>query len=455
MSKRGQPRSSGGDLVDERIKEFCTTQQAQTIDAVNAADGHRGNAAKALGIPYTTLKDRVQTAEKKAAPYLAAVRGPSGNHATTPPVQLAEGQELKRQTVHVNAKGQLLDRYDLSQAIRNPPAFEPVPEGHHVTKTTTVLGPDGRASMQYVSAKHEDAARERAFWEACAANAAKYVGLAAAVPVPKSCDADTLVAYPIGDPHIGQLSWAPETGDHFDVAIACRELLACIRELVDRSPPAEHAIVCNLGDALHAQDDMARTPGHGNVLDVDGRFAKVLEAAHTVFRGIADAALAKHKHVTFRNLPGNHDPRVAVELMMWLRAVYANEPRITIADAYAAHQYDRFGTNLLGWHHGDRSRKGELPAIMASDHDGGGTGWWGETTEHVWHVGHEHHTTVLETPSCFVWVHNTLAGRDAYHAGRYRAKRMLRAFTYHKEYGEDAIATVSLARVRAALKAAA
>jgi hypothetical protein len=174
-----------------------------------------------------------------------------------------------------------------------------------------------------------------------------------------------------------------------------------------------------------------------------------------LFRGIADQALRKFEHVTMRLLPGNHDMRFAVELMFWLRAVYEKEPRITIADSYAAHQYDHFGTNLIGWHHGDATKKGNLPEIMAHDHDGDHTGLYGVTGEHVWHVGHEHHTTVVESPAAFVWVHNTLAGRDAYHAARYRAKRMLRGFTYHREFGEDGIYTVSLKRVRAALKRAA
>jgi hypothetical protein len=246
------------------------------------------------------------------------------------------------------------------------------------------------------------------------------------------------------------LAWAPESGDHFDTRIACRELLQCVRMLVLQAPASEHAIVTNLGDMLHAQDDTARTPGHGNVLDTDGRFAKVLDAAHTVLRGIVDAALTRHARVTVRNLPGNHDPRVACELMYWLRAVYEREPRVHVADAFAAHQYDRFGANLFGWHHGDRSKPAELPAIMATDRPED----WGGTTERVWHTGHVHHLTRHESPGCVVETHRTMAGRDAWHAGKYRAGRSLAAITYHAKHGEVTRATVSLARVRAALQTA-
>jgi hypothetical protein len=279
-----------------------------------------------------------------------------------------------------------------------------------------------------------------------------YKGLAGCSPEPTvRFEHDWINVIPIGDPHLGMLSWAPETGDHFDTKIACRELLTAIKELIDKMPTAERIIIGNLGDALHAQDDNARTPGHGHQLDVDTRYAHVLDQAHALFRGMVDYALTRHKHVTFRNLPGNHDPRVAAELMMWMRAVYENDPRVEIADAFRAHQYDEFGCNIIGWHHGDRNKPADLPAIMAADHDGAHTGAWGRTHEHVWHVGHVHHTTVKESPSCLVWTHNTLAGRDAYHAGKYRAKRLLRGFSYHREHGEDLIVTMPLSRVRDAI----
>jgi hypothetical protein len=243
------------------------------------------------------------------------------------------------------------------------------------------------------------------------------------------------------------LAWAPESGTNFDTGIACRELLACVVELVSAAPASERAIVCNLGDFLHAQDDTKMTPGHGNKLDVDGRFAKVLEAGHMLLRGIIDAALTKHRHVTVRNLPGNHDPRVAAELAMWLRAVYEKEPRVSVADAYAAHQYDRFGLCLFGWHHGDRSPGVELPGIMAADRASD----WGESKFRVWHCGHVHHLSRKESPGCVVETHRTLAAGDAWHAGRYRAGRSLQAITYHREYGETARAMVGIERVRAAL----
>lgn len=403
-------------------------------------------------------RQRQATPERRAQINAAArarraIRGPSGAHATSPSVQLAAGQELKAQTVKVNADGTLAHRYDKSHTAREEARYAEVPEGHLVTKTTTRIDADGSVGMQYVTAKPEEARRWQARLDAMARHVELYRGIAGTAPActsPVRTDLVTLI--PIGDPHIGMLSWRPETGDHFDTKIACRELLACIRELIADAPACEEVIIANLGDAAHAQDDTARTPGHGNQLDVDGRFAKTLDALHVLFRGIIDAALTKYARVRFRNLPGNHDPRVAAELAMWLAAVYEREPRVVIEPAYAAHQYDRFGVNLFGWHHGDRSKPADLPEIMAHDNDGAHSGWYGMTSEHVWHVGHVHHKTVKESPAAEVETHNTMAARDAYHAGKYRAKRRLQAITYHKEWGEHSRVTVSLARVRAALE---
>lgn len=334
------------------------------------------------------------------------------------------------------------------------PPHDAVPEGHLIRSTSTMVRGDGTTVVQWISASADEAAREEAIRAAWARHAALYAGLAdpsPPPPPPPDADADApddmLTLYPLGDPHIGMLAWAPESGDHSDTAIACRDLLACVRLLVRAAEPSARAIVTNLGDFLHAQDDANVTPGHGHMLDVDGRYAKVLDAGHVLLRGIVDATLAKHAHVCVRNLPGNHDPRVSAELAMWLRAVYEREPRVTVEDPYAAHQYDQHGVVLIGWHHGDRTKLAELPAIMAADRPEA----WGATRERVWHTGHIHHLTRHESPGCVVESHRTLAGPDAWHAGRYRAARSLVAIGYHARFGEVSRATVNLARVRAAL----
>jgi hypothetical protein len=377
-------------------------------------------------------------------------RGPSGRVHADPPLEIAAGLELRAQTTQVNADGSLRTRYDKTHLAREAANFEAVPAGHHVTKTTTRYDADGRVGMQYVTAKHDDAARELAMVDAWKRHAEVYKGLAGGDPFvrPTRTDADLLAVYPLGDPHIGMLAWAPEVGEHFDLKIATRELLTCVKLMVAGAPPAKQAIITNLGDFLHAQDEQQRTPGHGHKLDVDGRFAKVLDAGHALLRAIVDTALTKHEHVTIRNLPGNHDPQVAAMLAMWLRAVYEREPRVTVADAFAPYQFDRFGCVLLGWAHGDGAKADALPLLMANAKPQD----WGATTEHVWHTGHVHHLSTKEYTGCVVETHRTMAGKDHWHTSKgYSAKRSLSVIAYHREHGELTRNRVGLESVRAAL----
>jgi hypothetical protein len=405
----------------------------------------RASMLAAAGKLESVIAGRITIAQMYGATRPRAPRAPRGPSAKP---AIPEGHELAGVSTLTGPDGELKATWDKTRIhgadeAPNPP----VPEGHLIKRTSTMLRGDGTTAVQWISAAADEVAREAAMREAWARHAALYAGLADVATPPKICDGDILTLYPLGDPHIGMLSWAPETGDHFDTTIACRELLACVKILVGSAEPSERAIVCNLGDFMHAQDDANLTPGHSNKLDVDGRYSKVLDAGHALLRGIVDAALTKHRHVTVRNLPGNHDPRVAAELAMWLRAVYERETRVTIEDPYAAHQYDRHGAVLIGWHHGDRTKPAELPAIMAVDRAKD----WGECTERVWHTGHIHHLSRKESPGCVVESHRTMAGPDAWHAGRYRAARSLCAIGYHSKFGEVSRATVNLARVRAAI----
>lgn len=439
---------SGQPIPPELTREGASAvTRARELYAAGAL-GPVLDGSMTIRMAYARLRAASRPARPKAArpqaPRATVPQGPS-----TAPYVIPEGHELQARSTLVK-DGVPVAAWDKTRVASAGPVVEPIPEDHLIIKRSTYFGADGSVRGQHVTVKPEEAARERLMVEAWERHASVYAGLAGVTraPDPGTTDEELLTLYPLGDPHIGLLAWAPESGDHHDLAIGTRELVATVRGLVDRAPPSRVGIVANLGDFLHAQDDSNVTPGHGNKLDVEGRHAKVLDAGHACLRAIVDAALAKHERVIVINLPGNHDPRVAAELAMWLRAVYEKEPRVTVRDAFRAHQYERHGCVLLGFHHGDRCKPGELPAIMATDRAQD----WGETTERVWHCGHVHHLTRHETPGCVVETHRTMAGADAWHAGKYRAGRSLCAITYHARFGEEARATVSLARVRAAMR---
>lgn len=374
-----------------------------------------------------------------------APRGPSGNPPTP---HLAPGLELAGQSIYTNKDGET-SRWDLGRKHGEKPA--PIPATMVPTHVSVGTRGDGSEVMRWTGFNQAEADRHTALMKAWDEHAARYEGFVQPAPIPERGAENLLAVYPIGDYHLGLLAWGPESGENWDLRHGKAALGLVMSELVRMAPDAERAIIANLGDFLHAQDDANMTPGHGNKLDVDGRHAKVADAALIVLTGTIDLALRKHRHVTVRNLPGNHDPRVAASLARELKAWYRNEPRVDIADAYAAHQYDTFGRVLLGWHHGDRTPSKELPAIMAVDMAEA----WGRTVFRHWHCGHVHHKIGdKEHPGCTVETHRIIPPGDAWHRGRYRAGRGMTVISYDRDYGECARATVGVERVRAALNEA-
>lgn len=374
-------------------------------------------------------------------------------HAETPPPQVATGLELKGQSVLLSPSGELAGRWDKSHvATADKPAHTPVPPGHLIASTSTYYGPDGEARAQWVTAKPEREKAWREIWAAVRASAEEYQGVIAPTPAPE-CDVESsLTLYPLGDPHIGLLSWAPETGENFDLKIATTEIVECVRQLVASTPRTKRAVLLNLGDMSHAQDDDQVTPTAHHKLDVDGRRNKVMQGIFTVLRSMVDLLLAHHEHVTFVSLPGNHDPLVAYVLAAIVEAWCAREPRVTVAPAFSPFWFEHFGRVLLGATHGDRIRFDNLAGVMATDRAED----WGASAFRYWHTGHVHHQSVVELPGVTVETHNTLAAKDAHsHKHGYRARRELKSIIYHREYGETQRHTVGIDRVRRALEEAA
>jgi hypothetical protein len=381
------------------------------------------------------------------------VLGTKGGRATSPAVELADGQELKAQTIHLNPDGTLRSRYDKSHTERQDPHFLPVPPEHAVTKTTTYLGPDGRVNGQYITGKPGEAERFEALKRAMKDELEQYRGAALAIdyPTPTETWKDYLSCYWLGDPHIGMLAHASETlGEHFDLRIAEAQLVECFRQLVWKTPPSRIGRIVNLGDFYHAETNMQTTPGHGNKLDVDGRAYKVQKCGKRILRSLVDLAKQRHEIVEFVALPGNHDPNTAFQIASWLQALYEGDPRVVIDESIAAYNYREFGENLIATCHGDGAKEGALPLLLATRQRQA----WGRTRYHQFHAGHIHHTRKIEHSGCLTWYHNTLADKDAWHAHKgYDAEQFLESTTYHERFGPDGSQQVGIERVRAALQA--
>lgn len=251
------------------------------------------------------------------------------------------------------------------------------------------------------------------------------------VPVPEYGDDDLLCVYPMGDPHLGMLSWSPETGEDFDLAIAERYLFAAVDHLVDLAPPSKRALVCTVGDTLHS-DGYGNATTKGTRVDVDSRTPKMVTTALRTFRRVIYRALQKHEEVEVKIVPGNHDALMTLVLSIGLQQFFEHEPRVHIDPSPQTYQWYRFGANLIGVTHGDKANATGMMGVMAVDRAKD----WGETTHRRIYAGHIHHEVVKEVPGVIVEHLRTLASKDAWHAGMgYRSGRDMKLDVFHREDG--------------------
>lgn len=308
-----------------------------------------------------------------------------------------------------------------------------VAPGYAMGKVTVQRAADGSVERTWERQSPEAQQLEtfmRVLEERFAADAVKPAPI---IDAPAHTDADLLAVYPLGDPHFGLYSWSEETGEDFDLSTADSLTRSAIDRLVSAAPSAGEALLLNLGDAFHADDSKNMTPGHGNLLDVDSRYEKVMRVGVDALIHCTYRLLEKHEKVTVWNIRGNHDPHAyfALALAMWQH--FRNEPRVEVNTKPADYLYYRFGKCLIGSHHGHGAKGSDLPLLMAADRPKD----WGETEHRVWHCGHIHHKTFKENPGCDVETHRTLAAKDAWHAQKgYRSKRDANVIAYHREHGE-------------------
>lgn len=267
----------------------------------------------------------------------------------------------------------------------------------------------------------------------------------APAPAPLYADDDLLTVYPEGDGHAGLYAYADETGQAFDLVEYERVHKAATDRLVDSAPPSAHALYIDLGDSLHADNNASRTKS-GHHLDTHGRHIEVTRSVIRCKRYRIGRLLEKHRHVSYRENPGNHNSITAMMLSEMMAAIYENEPRVTVSTTANPYWFHGFGSNLIGTTHGDGAKGANLPLLMAVD----APALWlaAEHGSRVWFVGHVHHKDVKDYPGVTVEYCRTLAAPDIWsHGAGYRSKRDMQAVTFHRTDGEVERHTCSLGRL--------
>lgn len=273
----------------------------------------------------------------------------------------------------------------------------------------------------------------------------KYEGIIPSIPrQSEDVNSDLATIYPIIDHHLGLYSWEAETGANYDLTIAQKVLRDSLGELIAQAPASERAVILNIGDFFHSDDNTNRTRRSGNILDADGRYAKILEIGVDLQFEAISLALTKHQCVEVRNLPGNHDPYASLALNSSIRMAFKNNPRVHVSRDPSPFYFFRFGKVLIGATHGDMIKHTDMPMVLAAY----AAKDWGETEHRYVYLGHVHHKSIGggEKFGATWETFRTLAAKDAWATqSGYASGRSMVAITHHRDSGEKFRHTVTIA----------
>ena len=307
-----------------------------------------------------------------------------------------------------------------------------VPDGYIISGKSTLCDEHGNVKLEWIKTSLDKERQQEMFREALEAFAERLPRIKPVKPPPKTAQ-DLMAVYPVGDHHLGMLSWSEETGSDYDLQIGETLLSAATDHLISSVPSCNNSLLIFLGDFLHYDSFESVTPANRNILDSDTRFPKMVRAGIRSMRRMIERAAEHHGHVNVIIEIGNHDISSSIFLMECMANVYEADPRITIDTSPSHFHYHAFGKNLIGTHHGHGVKMEQLPLIMATDRPDE----WGQTSFRYWHTGHVHHQNVKEIAGTLVESHRILAPQDAWAANKgYRAGRDMKAIVYHREYGE-------------------
>lgn len=369
----------------------------QLLEALEAweSTGHMcAEAARRVGLSRTTFRDRLAKAQSQ-------LRGIKGAVA---PAAVPPGLEAGKRTVQYDAAGNV------------------VAEWRRLHPTAEAL----RAIVDELLALVEGKARPIADRAQKGTNA-----LVAAE--------GKMLEVPLFDQHFGKYCWADETGQDFDSAKAEKLVVGAVERAAAAAGPVEQALLVIGGDYFHADSRHNTTERGGHVLDVDTRQAKVWEAATRALHRAVEVLAAKADSVQLVVIPGNHDWESAFHLQRLLAAYYRKEARVHVLESPRSRAYVIWGKVLLGFAHGHLIPMQDLAGLMASEVPG----YWADSTERVWHLGHIHKRKGLRYLSgdTFQGVQvehlESLAGTDAWHheQGYVGNPRRLEAFVWHQDRG--------------------
>jgi hypothetical protein len=386
-----------------------------TVAAYEQAGRNQTQAAQLLGISRGGLQTRL---------HLAARRGLMGTAPVLP------GFAISKTTAVTDETGAIVREFIQQKPDRGPEFV--MPEAQRIKAVSAYVDGDNRVIGQWIKTEADKDAQLAAM--RAAAEAFKDdLPRAEPVPAPQRTRSDLLNQFTITDLHFGMLAWREESGSDYDITIAEKLLTDWFTAAIELAPPAQTAILAQLGDLLHHDGHESVTPTHGHVLDADSRLQKVIRVVIRTMRRVIRMLLEKHERVHVIMADANHDPASGAWLREMFAAFYDDEPRVSVDSSASTYYVYEHGDTSLFFHHGHKRKVGDVDSVFA----GKFRDIYGRTKHSYAHLGHLHSDELKSTNLMKVERHETLAAADAYAAnGGWLANRSAKVITYSKTAGE-------------------
>jgi hypothetical protein len=263
----------------------------------------------------------------------------------------------------------------------------------------------------------------------------------------ESTKRDTLYELSLPDIHFGKLAWRDETGEDYDLKIACKRYNDAIYDLLERvNLDKVERILFPIGNDMINIDNNNNTTTAGTPQHVDVRFPKIIRIVkELLIENIT--TLAAIAPVDVLVVPGNHDNHTMFMIGEILEAYFAKTQEVTVLNAPKPRKYYQYGNCAFQYTHGNEEKHTDLGLIFATEEPK----IWAASTHRVCKLGHYHKTKKLsyvstdEHQGFQVEVLPSLSGTDLWHKKKgYMSAKAAKAFLYHKTKGKVAEFTYSL-----------
>lgn len=193
----------------------------------------------------------------------------------------------------------------------------------------------------------------------------------------------------VTDLHIGLLSWEPETGENFDLHIVETRFREAIADIVDRCRGRRFKAIryVTLGDILHVDNSKQETT-NGTFQQIDGRIPKIFDLAVNLMSDAINELLALKCPIEYVYIAGNHDRDSGYYLAKCIETMFRLNKNVTFDIAPNPIKAKTYGSNLVGYVHGDMPRK-NLGLVLINDF----RKEFGECKYAEVHCGHLHSKT--------------------------------------------------------------